>query len=183
MSNKSIKKSQELPVNIIVMAIIGIIIFGLGIGLFGSISNNSSREVERLNKRISTELDELACRGEDYLCVPQEYRVRRGKSNVFEIFITNKAQSKKTFKLQIGKVTEKEDPNIEINVEKTGCGEITLLFPKNKNTLELGDGKSAKVPFTVRAKKAKSKCQFIIPAYLMEGTSQVGVVPLIVDII
>jgi hypothetical protein len=87
------KKAMELPINLVITIIIGIIIFGLGMGLFTQLSTNANNLQEDLNKRVKTGIATVECdNSEDWLCSPN-YEMRDGNQETFGLYLTNRGNS------------------------------------------------------------------------------------------
>ena len=156
------KKAQELPVNMVVMIILGLIIFGLGIGLFSKISNSGNEEVDRLNEQVKLGITSLEFQGDDWVCAPA-YDINNGDGATFYLYIANKDDENHVFKVEfVGAESGSGD------IESAGCGHITLNY---LSTLEFNviSGESAEIPYIIKAKNVKkTPCSFIVTAKLLD---------------
>ena len=98
MIKKFNKVAAAIAVNTVVMMIIGLTIFGLGMGLFAKISGGAEDEIENLNNQIKSDIASLECDGDSWICVPS-YKIKNGEEYTFEIFIANHADSSKKFSI------------------------------------------------------------------------------------
>lgn len=156
------KKAQELSVNLVVTIIIGLIIFGLGMGLFSKISNSGNQEVEKLNEQVKTGIMSLACQGEDWICSPA-YDIKNGDGATYTLFIANRGDDRRNFVVDfVGMVNNK------LEVNSSNCGFITIEYLTSLEIL-VSSGQSAEVPFIVKARNVgKTPCSFIATAVLKD---------------
>ena len=82
------KKAMELPLNIVIMLIIGVVIFGLGLGLFSKIAGSSEDQIDDLGERIKLGIASLECDGEDWICIPKSI-IEAGESKTFNFYVSN----------------------------------------------------------------------------------------------
>jgi hypothetical protein len=158
---KKTKLGQGLPINVIVMIIIGIIIFGLGIGLFARISGSGEEQVANLESKVRTDIAKLECEGDNWICVPQA-KLNVGERKTFEIFIVNRDQQQKSFRV---KINGNEDGTI--SVPKSDYGDVTFNYYFNPITI--ASGKSASIPYSVSTTQVKEgKTNFIAKVELFE---------------
>lgn len=142
------KKGMELSINIIVMLILGLVIFGLGMGLFAKIAGSSEDQVGELENKIKTGIASLECDGEDWICVPK-ISINNGKSQSFLLYIANRGDEVGSFSV-----------NVPTTLTKNDCGSIDLVgYPGD---IQVRAKESAQVPFIVTANKVtKFPCSFI----------------------
>ena len=140
------KKSMELPINTVVMMMIGLILFGLGMSLFFKISSSSEDTVEDLNSKIRTNIASLECSGDDYICAPN-IKVRIGDSEVSEVFVSNRDDTNKEFKIVINGLVNQE-------LNSTDCGSIRVLYLVDLEQTIMS-GQSASFPVRISANKVK----------------------------
>lgn len=171
------KKGQGLPVNVIVMMILGLILFSLGMALFFNISSSSEASVEDLNNRVENNIKSLECSGEDWICTPS-YEIRNGDNEVFEIFVANKATTSQKYSIEFNNL----DP-IDTKFGITNdCGSIIISYPDiDVNVLS---GESASFPFQVTASRVReSDCGFVGSVSLLdESGDEVDKTPVIVRV-
>lgn len=167
------KKSMELPINTVVMMMIGLILFGLGMSLFFKISSSSEDTVEDLNSKIRTNIASLECSGDDYICAPN-IKVRIGDSEVSEVFVSNRDDTNKEFKIVINGLVNQE-------LNSTDCGSIRVLYLVDLEQTIMS-GQSASFPVRISANKVKKACSFTTTIDLISGTSVVGKTPLIIRV-
>lgn len=160
---KKIKKAQGLPINILVMLIIGIVIFGLGMALFTNVFNSSDDSIEKLGLEIQNDIASLECQGEDWICSPSN-KMKITESRNFNIFIANRdAKDAKNFKVEINR---EELGDGKLGIIKDECGEILIVYPEMEITIQ--PGHSASIPFNVKATRVTSECSFVTSATLTD---------------
>jgi len=169
------KKAQGLPINIIVMIIIGIVIFGLGISMFFKFSGAGEDRIDDLNNQIRTGISDLECDGGDAICAPS-FDLGNGKSGNFELTLSNSGNDNGEFKVEFNGINNNE-------FEKTGCGTIKVYYPKDIS-VEIQSGESAKYPFIVEASRVtKTPCSFILTANMLDNNNKnIGSTSVIVKI-
>ncbi len=94
------KKGMELPINVVVMTIIGLVIFAMGLALFAQISEEAENTSEGLQDKIKSHISSLECDGEDWVCAPS-IKTKLGRSDTFEVFIANRGEENKKFKIEV----------------------------------------------------------------------------------
>ncbi len=168
------KKSQSLPVNILVMIIIGIILFGISIALFNKFTTSSEKQVDDLRNQVKTEIQGLECNKDEYVCIP-EVQVMNGKSEDFLIYLSNIDNTEHTFNVKI------EGLNSDNYLTDTKCGSIKIIYPSNLN-IDLKSGYSAEIPVVVEANKVSSTpCSFITTVKVTFST-KTETTPLIITV-
>lgn len=173
-------KAQGLPVNIVVMMIIGIVLFGLGMSLFFKISSAGEDSIDDLNNQIKSDIASLECSGTEWVCTPS-HKMRNGGKETFEIFIANREDSAKEFTVDIQ--TEIIDPNDPTKLGiNSDCGSILLSSPSI--TTNVRSGFSASYPFIVRASRVeKTPCTFVTSVTLTDDLGiEKGKTPLIIRV-
>ncbi len=146
------KKTQGLPVNVVVMLILGIVIFGLGMALFNKISGSAESEIADLNNQIKNDIASLQCQGDKWICSPSN-TIKNGGKDTFVVYIANKGDTSNKFSLDFAL-------NSEGRIEKEGCGSILLNYPPIET--EIKSGTSASIPYIVRANQvSNTPCNFV----------------------
>ena len=157
-------KAQGLPINVVVMMIIGVIIFGIGISLFSQISEESDDYIEELNDQIRSDIANLYCDGSDWICSGSI--VMKKEKASFEVFISNHGDAVSDYS-----ITLDGDGAVGANgvkLEKASCGEINLFHPTNSISIE--SGQSAAFPVIVRDNGViKRPCSFTVIANLVSS--------------
>lgn len=157
-------KAQGLPINVVVMMIIGIIIFGIGISLFSQISSEGDDYIEELNDQIRSDIANLYCDGSDWICSGSI--VMKKEKASFEVFISNHGDAVSDYS-----ITLDGDGAVGANgvkLEKASCGEINLFHPTNSISIE--SGQSAAFPVIVRDNGViKRPCSFTVIANLVSS--------------
>ena len=157
------KKAMGLPINIVVMLIIGIIIFGLGFGLFSKIWASGNDEINKLNEQVKLGITSLECDGEEWICAPS-YEIKNGEGGTFSLYVANRGDENGKFKIEFPVVSEGSG---EIIKDKCGSIELNYLSDLEMNVLS---GESAKIPFIVRANKVKKvPCSFVATVLLKDA--------------
>ena len=158
------KKAMELPINIVVMLIIGIIIFGLGFALFSKIYADSEDLVGTLNGQIREDIADLECRNDEgWLCSPS-VKMRDGDRETFWIYVTNKGDLEGEFEVLINTDTLTDAQGIQAE----GCGEVVIL--QTDQRVNIKSGRSAAIPYIVLSSRVtKSPCSFITSAEITAG--------------
>jgi hypothetical protein len=150
------KLGQGLPVNIIVMLIIGLVIFGLGMGLFTKVFKSGDDQVEDLTGQIRENIAALECEGDEWICMPTS-KVRNGKTQTFEAFIANRGEDTDKFGMSINLDEEVLEDSDGITND---CGTIVVKYLKNFET-NVVSGQGTALPITVDAAKvSKTPCSF-----------------------
>lgn len=164
MSNKL---AQGLPVNIIVMMIIGIILFGLGLGLFSKIAGSGEETIEDLNDRIKDNINSLECQNtNEWICSPPS-DVNNGDRGTFEIFIANKGNLNKKFRVELNLTTVGNNRGIT-----NKCGSIIVSYPSKE--INILSGTSASIPYAVIASRVSQQdCSFITTATLYDDSNTI----------
>ncbi len=175
------KKAMEMSINLVVTLIIGIIIFGLGMGLFSKISSSGDDQINDLNSKIKNNIASLECDGDEIICSPS-FKMRNGDEKTFELFISNNNDNNEKFKIEIN--SKDEDNNLEgkTGIWKDGCGGILISYPNIE--INVLSKNSASVPFIVKATRvSKTPCSFITTAKLIDSNNnEVGKTALIVRV-
>lgn len=146
------KKAMELTINMVVMLIIGVILFGLGIGLFGRFADSGQEEIEDLNNRLRQNINALECSGDEWICVPS-IKMQDGDTAYGQVFVVNRGEAAAEFGVEI-KLTEAQD------IEKDNCGAVTVKYLSDAVSIQ--PGKSTSIPFLVLANKVtNTPCSFV----------------------
>lgn len=166
---------MELPINLVVMMIIGIIIFGIGMSLFFKISNSGEDQINELNSKIRTNIASLECSGEDSICAPN-LKLRKGDSEVSEIFVSNKEETNGEYSIKITGLVNQE-------LNSSGCGSVKVIY---LTTLKqnIQSGESASFPVSISANKVIKSCSFttVLELYKTGQMAPIGKTPLIIRV-
>jgi len=165
------KKSMELPINLVVTLIIGIVIFGLGMGLFSRFSGAGDETIDDLTDRIKNDIASLECDGTDWICSPA-YDIGDGEQKDFTIYFSNKDDVTKEFKVEI--INKDPDNNLDGSkgIWKDACGGVVIIYPIN-TLISLESGYSGSIPFRVITNRIKkSPCSFVTTARLLSPTGR-----------
>lgn len=162
------KKGMELPINIVVMMIIGIIIFGIGMSLFSKFSQSGDEQIEELNNKIKNNIASLECGGDEWIC-SASHKMKNGEEKTFEIFIANLGTNQADFKINIDGVTEDAGKKF---IEKTDCGSVVISYPSI--SISIDSGFSGSIPFKIYATRVtKTPCSFIATAELLDLSNNI----------
>lgn len=172
-------KAQGLPVNTVIMVIIGLTIFGLGMGLFTSISNSGQDEIDKLNEQVRTGINSLECDGADWICSPAR-ELKNGEGATFDLNIANKGEENQQFSIKFLGV----DAGSEGEILKDGCGSVTLNY-LNDLQVNILSGESATIPYYVKARNVeKIPCSFVATAQLFgeDGNTEIDRTSVIIKV-
>lgn len=171
-------KSQGFPVQVVFMTILGIVIFTMGLMLFGRIFSGGEEFSDNLGNQLRTNIDENYCTGENYLCAPT-FVLRGDDSDVKSINLVNLGESTENFKLIVeldnfdlsSGIGEKNDPT---------CGTLNVQYLTSEFTVE--SGKSAQIPIAFSKNNVLTRpCSFTTVAYI-QGLEDESKIPIIVRI-
>ena len=157
------KNSVSLPINVVVMMIIGIVIFALGMSLFSKISSSGNQQIDDLNKKVVNDISSLECSGDDWICSPSNV-MKMGENKVFQVYIANKADAQKIFKIGFPNLVDLGDG--KNGISKTSCGSVIILYPTIET--KVLSGNSASFPFKVISTRVKKKCSFVTRVNLID---------------
>ncbi len=159
------KKGEALPLNIVVMLILGIVLFGLGLGLFSKISSSGDKQVEDLVNQVNEDIKSLECTGDAFICSPTQ-KAKLGSISTSYIFVSNRGDKTKSFSLKF-----KDMNSNKLIIEKEGCGQIEINYLESIKT-NIKTGESSKIPFIINTKKVSKKgCSFTTVVELKESDS------------
>lgn len=162
------KKAQGLPVNVVVMMIIGIIIFGIGMALFTQIYDSSDDQIEDWNNMIKNDINSLECPGDDWICIPNN-KMNNGEKKTFQVYIANRGDSNSKFYIDFPSITT---VNGKPAIEKAGCGSVQLSFPPTQVKIDVDSGNSASIPFIITANRvSNTPCNFLTTAVLKDNNN------------
>ena len=172
------KKGVSLPINMVVMMIIGIIIFALGMSLFSKMMGSGNEQIDDLNNKIVNDIASLECPGDDWICSPSNV-MKNGENKVFQIYVANKADTQKTFKIDFPNLVDIDGKK---GITKTSCGSIIVLYPQIETKIESGN--SASFPFKVLATRIKkTPCSFVTSVKLLDHlNNEIGKTAVIVRV-
>lgn len=165
------KVAAAIAVNTVVMMIIGLTIFGLGMGLFGKISGSAEDEIDSLNSKIKSDIASLECDGDEWICVPS-YKIKNGDQETFEMFIANHGESSAKFKIKLNLTPLVSGVK---GIDKTStCGSLAISYLESAE-VNIRSGYSGALPFIVKATRvSKTPCSFITIATLTSDENGFG---------
>lgn len=165
------KKAVSLPVNVVVMMILGLTIFALGMGLFGKISSSSNAQIDDLQNQIKTNIANLECSDDNFICSPNA-NIKNGISQTFEVFIVNLDDISQTFNVEFPQEIASRD-----------CGQIDISSPPNPS-LNLESGFGGSMPYIINANKVSSTpCSFTAVVKLKdESNNEIASTPMIIKV-
>ncbi len=163
------KKAMDLPINIVVMMIIGIILFALGMSIFTKMSKSGDDQIEELNNKIKNDISSLECPGDDWICSPSN-KLKLGESKVFQVMVANKGDEINTFKVNFPNLIDLDDG--KKGIHKDSCGDLILIQPNLETNILSGN--SGSFPFKVIATRVKkTPCSFVTTAELLDGSGNI----------
>ncbi len=150
------KKAFELPISTVIMLIIGITIFGLGIGLFAKISGEGTDVIEDLNNGIKNDLASLECSNDDsWICAPS-VKMSVSDSKTFRIYVTNKGSLDGTFKIRFKNLVDLGSGSYGI---ENDCGSVSIFYADSDT--DIRSGSSGSFPFLVKTNRVtREDCTF-----------------------
>lgn len=165
------KKAMELPINIVIMTILGLVLFGIGFSMFTSFAQDGDEIISDLNSQIKNNIASIECQGDDWVCAPS-VRITNSKRNTFELFISNRDSSSQSFSVKINGT----DTGSTI-VNSANCGFVRIYFPTNDITIPSGN--SAVFPYTVNTDRVTNiPCSFTTIAEVSFSATNVYKTPL-----
>ena len=167
------KKAQGISINVIVMLILGIIIFGMGIALFNKIYSSSDEQVEILNERVKSGLSALECQGDDWLCSPSA-DIRLGRSSTFFIYAVNRDEASKIYSIDM------ELENVGDRMGLTSeCGDVEISVANIESNIM--SGTATAFPYFVDTNRVgQTPCSFVTVAMLMSEGEEIARTPIII---
>jgi len=160
------KNAMGLPINIVVTMIIGLTIFGLGMGLFSKISGSAGDQVDDLQNQIKNDIAALECQGDEWICSPNN-KMKNGGEETFQLYIANHNDEKTSFRVNI----ELEDVDGKQGLTKDSCGSV-IISSLSDFEVTVKSGFSASVPFIVKATRvSNTPCSFVTTATLEDVVS------------
>ncbi len=160
MKSRRNRKGMELPINIVITVIIGIIIFGLGFSLFSQISSESDKRIEDLNNQVRTGIAVLECENSvSAICAPS-YSMRNGQERTFQVFVTNHDDLADEFSIRLPSTLVPNPRGGVILESNNDCGSV-IIFAPNIN-INIPAKESASFPISVMASRvARTPCSFV----------------------
>jgi hypothetical protein len=173
----SMKKAQGLPINIVVMLIIGLLIFSLGMALFFQIFEDSEAQIGDLGDQVNREITGLQCPRDQSLCSPDQ-EMKNGETETFNLFIANNLDTNEAFRVEIDLV---EIDTGKFGIENSNGAILIQYFTGEVSVLS---GTSASIPFSVQATRVgKTPANFITTAHLLDSSgTEIGKTPLAIRI-
>lgn len=163
------KKAMELSVNIVVMVIIGIVLFGLGMSLFGKLTGAGDEQIEDLSRQVKEDLGRLECQGDNWICAPTVSMKLGDKQNSY-IYVVNRGESREEFSVNLSSSSmgfEQEGAKY-IFTKDEDCGSIVIAPYTGKLGIE--SGSSAGFPIQVLTSRViRESCSFTLLAELSNG--------------
>jgi len=161
------KLGQGLPVNVVVMLILGIILFGLGFSLFSKFSESGEKQISDLSNRVQNDISNLECSSQEgWICSPT-FKLQNTKSKIFNIFLTNNGDSSDDFKIDLNL---KDFGGGVFGLENTNCGSIVINY--FSDSVNIKSGASASIPIEVLASRVtKTPCSFVTTTNIKNPTS------------
>jgi hypothetical protein len=170
------KKAQGLPINVVIMTIIGIILFGMGLGIFFKFSAAGDKQVTDATKNVETIIGKQMCDNGLRICSPPQ-KAKLSETVQSKIYVTNYDSTTKTYQIELtGKRTGTSNtlaPGDTVSAsEGTNCGTIKVVFPSTITKIQITGGDSIAIPLTTITNDVeKELCNFIIIATLYDITT------------
>ena len=170
------KKSQSLPIDLVVKIIIGLIIFGMGYFLFQKIFLSSEDKVSDLGNNVRENLESIGCDGSNSICVPT-FDLRQGEVVNSKVVVTNKDTNNKDLKIGIN-----DNKYVSNVLTKESCGNILIVYYDKE--LSIKSQKSSEFPIQIEADNIiKRPCSFISKINLLDNNDNIiDSTPLIINI-
>lgn len=157
------KKAQGLPVNIVVMIIIGILIFGLGLSLFSKMFSAGEDQVGDLSQELLSDLQGLSCPGGEWLCAT-DLSIEEGGEGLSSVLVTNLGESSNDFSITLSSTSDDISTPNAIEYSKEGCGSLNIYPYLGEVSIQAGS--SAKIPVKVFSQASLKECSYIIEVSL-----------------
>lgn len=168
------KKAMELPLNIVIMMIIGLVLFGIGFSMFASFSSEGADTIDNLNSKIKNNIASLECQGDEWICAPS-VRIRNGRNGDYNVFVANRGDTDKSFGIKIDLETSSSGDR---QVISNDCGEVIVYYPDI--SVPIQRGQSASFPFTIYTDRVRTApCSFTT---IVETTPDNYKTPLIIRV-
>ena len=158
-------KAMELPINIVVSVIIGIVIFAVGLQLTTQIFSEGESIVSNENERVSQGIRDLQCQGDNsWICTPTLV-MRNGERSTSTINIINlDLDSTRTFSVEF--------EGLEDNLLSSDCGSVAFSHYPNPFTVNPGEGLT--ITYTVVASRiSEVPCSITTLARLKEDPNTI----------
>ena len=165
------RKSQAMPIDLVVKLIIAILIFGIGFFLFGQFFSTSEDKVDDLSSQLRQNIESIECEGLDWLCI-SSMDIKSNEEKSSSVFIVNKDKSKAEFRIKI---------DLDDNMIKKSCGEVLVNYYDGEIKIE--PSKSTSIPVNIKPIRITQKpCSFISKISLLQNDIEKQVIPLIINI-
>lgn len=172
------KKAMELPINIVVMLIIGILLFGMGIALFSQFIGAGEEQVSELESQVENDLGQLQCDGNDWICAPTvDMGLNDDKTSY--VYVVNREDSKQEYSISLSSssMTKDTEGAKQVFEKNDECGSIVVAPYSGEISIESGD--TAGFPLQIFSSRViKESCSFTLLAELNNGEKT----PLIISI-
>lgn len=169
------KSGQGFPIQMVLMVILGVVLLGMGLALFGKVFNSGDDFTQELSASLKNNIDANYCQGEKTLCAPNI--VLRGKDSDFSYLnVVNLEKTTQTYKLEINY------PTTPGQIESP-CGVLAVQEYDLEFTIE--SGKASQIPVAFSKVNINSRpCSFTTTAYLTDSGVEVtnSRIPLIVRV-
>ena len=173
---KANKLAQGFPIQMVLMVILGIVLLGLGLGLFGKIFSQGEDFTGDLSNSLKSNIDSNYCQGEKALCAPT-YVLRGKDSDIKYINVVNLDSTQKDYRININYPTT-------LGELESSCGVLNIQEYGLEFTIE--SGKTSQIPIAFSKKNVNSRpCSFTTTMELVEvgvGVVANSKIPLIIRI-
>ncbi len=167
------KKGVELSVNFLVTLLLAITVLGFGIKFAYDIASSAQKIETQERERIDAELENLACRLEDRVCIgTTTKKVQQGKTAYFGVKVINVQNADKNFKLMVNFPSP-------CGVDKSGnqipdCSSLTPIY--NQIEFTIAPKESSKQLVAVKIPKEAKSGTYIVTVQVFEDRNSNNVV-------
>jgi len=173
LTKKLTNKAQGFPIQVVLMVILGVVLLGMGLGLFGRIFTGGEDFTQDLSVSLKNNLDENYCQGERTLCAPNIV-LRGTDSDISYLNVVNLESIEKTYRVEI---------NLNSGNIEAACGTLRVQPYAEEFTIE--SGKSSQIPVAFSKVSINSRpCSFTTTAHLKDPVDEVpnSRIPLIIRV-
>lgn len=168
------KKGFEIAMNTVIMLIIGLILFGLGMGLFAKISSSGQNQIDDMRASIVDSLAGLECDSQEWVCVPS-ITLNEGDTTSGYVYVTNLDDDVGYFKISFEGILTPYNGGPSRELPKTGCGRV--IITPYLDEIPISRGEVAKIPFFIDTTQVDKTCSFTTAVkieHVSSGTSVPG---------
>ncbi len=160
------KKGFEIAMNTVIMLIIGLILFGLGMGLFAKISSSGQNQIDDMRASIVDSLAGLECDSQEWVCVPS-ITLNEGDTTSGYVYVTNLDDDVGYFKISFEGILTPYNGGPSRELPKTGCGRV--IITPYLDEIPISRGEVAKIPFFIDTTQVDKTCSFTTAVKIGHG--------------